>query len=294
MRPKNLAGFIAIAILLVGLTAYIAPSTVPSISRVDAVSSTIALVGNYPNWNSSNPQITVTKGDTLTVSLSRIDGHSHQFLVDFDKDGVGDTADCGTVDQCSGIFSTTPPPLGPFTVSSNPDTYTYYCTIHYPYMQGNFVVLSPTSSADFAINSNPASLTVSQGSSGTTSVTASSLNGFSGIVDLTVTVSPSGPQSSVNPSSVTLSAGGSASSTLTVSTSPSGYYSTPLAQGSYSVNITASSGTVHHSTTVSLTIGSTSTTPPGASNLPLLQIAGGIVAIIVVIGAVVFLRRRKH
>ncbi len=272
----------------------LAPSIFPSVALVNASTSSMSLVANYPNWNNSNPQITVTKGDSLTVSLSRIDSYSHQFLVDFDNDGFSDTADCGTVDQCSGLFTTAPPPVGPFTVSANPAAYTYYCTVHYNVMKGTFVVQSPTATPDFNINSNPTSLTVSQGSSGTTSLTLNSLNGFSGTVDLTVAVSTSGPQTSVNPTSVTLSAGGTASSTLAVSTSSSGYYSTPVAQGSYVVNITGASGSLHHSTPVSLTVGSSSSAPPSAPSLPLLPIVGGVIAVIVVIGAAVFLSRRRH
>ena len=293
MRLKNLLGLMVSLVLIVGTAMYLSPSTLPSILPVNASSLTISLVATYPSWNNSNPTITVTKGDTITVSLSRVDAYMHQFLVDFDNDGAGDTGDCGTTDQCSGLFTTPPPPVGPFIVSSNPATYTYYCTVHYTYMKGNFVVQSQPSNPDFTINSNPTSLTISQSGSGTTSVTLNSLNGFSGIVNLTASVSPSGPQPSVNPTSVSVSAGGSASSTLTVST-PSGYYSTPVAQGNYAVNVTASSGSLHHSTPVSLTVGSTNPAPPGAPSLPLLPIAGGIISVIVVIGAAVFLNRRKH
>jgi hypothetical protein len=161
-------------------------------------------------------------------------------------------------------------------------------------MKGNFVVLNPTSGADFSVSSNPSSLTIPQSSSGTTSITLSSLNGFSGTVSLTVTVSPSGPQPTINPASVSLSAGGSVSSTLTISTSL-GYYSTPVAQGNYAVNMTATSGSLHHSTPVSLTVGTTTSSPPAsAPSLPLLPIAGGIIAVVAVIGIALFLRTRKR
>src|SRR5256885_1257253 len=55
---------------------------------------------------------------------------------------------------------------------------------------------------------------------------------------------------------------------LTISTSSPSYYSTPVAQGNYAVSVTASSGSLSHSTTVSLVVGSTSTSPPGSSSLP--------------------------
>jgi plastocyanin len=292
MHRKNLAGFVVSLTLLAGITVYFAPSALPSILSVSASSHTISLVANYPNWNNSNPQISVTQGDTVTISLSRTDAYTHQFLIDFDNDGAGDTGDCGTTDQCSGLFTTAPPPVGPFTVNSSPATYTYYCTVHSLYMKGNFVVQSATATPDFGINSNPTSLTISQGSSGTTVVTLNSLNGFAGTVTLSSTVSPSGPQASLNPASISLTTGGSASSTLTLSTSSSGYYSTPVAQGSYTVNVAASSGSQSHSTTVILTVGSTSS-PTGNSSLPVVPIIGGIIGAIVVVGVAVFLLRRK-
>ncbi len=403
MRLTNVSGILACGLLILGLVIYFSPSTLPSVAPVRASTRTISLIGNYPNWNISNtnPTITVTKGDTITIDLSSVDT-THLLLIDFDNDYTGGT-DCTTVaDKCSNTFtSSTPTQLGPFTVTSNAGTYKYYCTIHYPAMQGLFVVQNPPtpdfgvapnpsslsipqgsngnstitvssinnfagaitlsaspspmgpvtsfspnpvmvssgtpatskltisipaststgsysitvtgtngsasgthstnisvsvvspSSPTFSINSSPTSLTVAQGSSGTTSITLTSLNSFSGTVNLMVAVSPSSPQVSLNPSSVTLMSSGSASSTLTVSTATSGRYSTPVALGNYVVNVTASSGSVSHSTTVSLTVGSTSAPPTGNSSLPLLPIIGGIIGAIAVVGIALFLIRRK-
>jgi hypothetical protein len=110
---------------------------------------------------------------------------------------------------------------------------------------------------------------------------------------LSATILPSGPQYSFNPMTISLPVGGSASSTMTLSTSPAGYYSTPVAQGNYAVNVTASSGPLSHSTTVSLTVGSTSSPPAGNSILPVLPIIGGIMGVIVVVGVALFLIKRK-
>ena len=296
MRSMNVAGILACAVMIFGLTIYVSPLTLPSIAPVRASTRAISLAANYPNWNTTNPTITVTKGDTITINLSSGDGSTHQLLIDFDGEYMGGP-DCTTAaDQCSSNFSpSTPTQMPPFTITSNAGTYKYYCTIHYPYMQGLLVVENP-SSPTFTINSSPTSLTVAQDSSGTISITLTSVNSFSGTITLSAAVSPSGPQTSLNPSSVTLTSGGSASSTLTVSTaaSTSGYYSTPVSQGSYAINVTASSGSLIHSIPVSLTVGSTSSTPPGSSNLPLLPIAGGVIALAAVIGIAIFLRRRKH
>lgn len=298
MHRKSLVGPIVCTILLIGLTLYLAPSIFPSIMPVKASSRTISLVGttsgSYYYWNSSNPTITVTQGDALTIDVSSSNNVPHQLLIDLDKDGYTDTADCGTVDICSSMV---PPStsVGPFTVNSSPGTYTYYCTVHPTTMLGSFVIQSQTSSMpDFTISPSATSLTTIQGSSATSTLTLTSVSGFSGSVSLAAAVSPSGPQLSLSPTSVSLSVGGSASSTLTVSTSSSGYYSTPVALGNYTMNVTASSGSLSHSTTVTLSVSSTSSPPnPGNSSLPVLPIIGGIIGAIVVVGVAVFLIRRK-
>jgi len=195
------------------------------------------------------------------------------------------------VDQCSSLFMST---ASLSFVANTAGSFYYYCTLHPTYMVGQFV--AQNTGPDFGLTSNPSSTSTLQGSNANSTITVSSINNFAGTITLSAAVSPSGPQASLNPSSITLTSGGSASSTLTVSTtaSTSGYYSTPVAQGSYAINVTASSGPLSHSTTLSLTVGPTSSAPPGSSSLPLLPIAGGVIALVAVIGTVLFLRRRKH
>jgi plastocyanin len=283
-------------ILLIGITIYLAPSIIPSARPVHASSKTISLVGNTsPSyyWNSSNPTITVTQGDTLTIAVSSANAVQHKLLIDLDNDTYTDTTDCGTLDMCSGVV---PPsnPVGPFTVSSNPGTYKYYCIFHPGSMVGNFVIQSQTpSTPEFSVTPSTSSLTVVQGASSTATITLTSLNGFSGSISLSAATLPSGPQLSLSPSSVSLSSGGSASSTLTVSTSPSGYYASPVSPGSYTLNVTASSGSLSHSATLTLSVTSSGSAPSGNSSLPVLPIVGGIIGAIAVVGVAVLLFRRK-
>ncbi len=98
---------------------------------------------------------------------------------------------------------------------------------------------------DFSISSSPASLSFQAGSSSTSTITLTSLNNFIGTVNLTASVSPSGPSASLNPTSVTLSTGGSASSLLTVSSSTA---------GSYTVAVTGTSGSLSHSTAILVSV----------------------------------------
>jgi hypothetical protein len=100
--------------------------------------------------------------------------------------------------------------------------------------------------ASYGETSSATSLTVQAGSSSTATITLASLFNFAGTVGLTTTVSPSGPASSLNPTSLTLTSGGYSTSTLTVSAGSS------TALGFYTVTVNATSGTRTH--TISLSV----------------------------------------
>jgi subtilase family serine protease len=89
-----------------------------------------------------------------------------------------------------------------------------------PAGQGLITALAPTQTgANFAIVASPATLSVVQGSQGTSTITVQAENGFTGAVNLRATVLglPTGVTASLSQASVT----GAASSTLTVSTTGS-------------------------------------------------------------------------
>lgn len=117
--------------------------------------------------------------------------------------------------------------------------------------------LTPTPTPDFAISSNPSSLTVNAGGSASNStITISSINGFSGTVDLVVS-SPSALTVTLSTSSVSVSSTSPGSATLTISAASS-------AGGTYSVTVDGTSGTLAHSTTVTVTV---PTVPSAPQNL---------------------------
>ena len=93
----------------------------------------------------------------------------------------------------------------------------------------------------FTVSSSPSSLTLHTGSSNTSKIILASINNFSGAVSLTTSVSSSGLTASLNVTSISLVPGRNASSTLTVSSANS---------GTYSVNVTGTSGSNTHTTTI--------------------------------------------
>ena len=98
--------------------------------------------------------------------------------------------------------------------------------------------------ADFALSASPAGVTATAGNGGTSQVSSAISNGFNGTISLAASNVPAGVTVSFNPASIA----GSGSSTVTFSTTAQ---TTP---GTYSVTITGTSGSLVHSTTVSLTV----------------------------------------
>ncbi len=105
---------------------------------------------------------------------------------------------------------------------------------------------------DFSISANPTSSSISQGSSTTYALNISSINGYSGTVSLAQTGCPPSSTCSYNLGSVLVQSGSSNVSVLNVSTSAS----TPV--NTYTINNTATSGSVSHYVLVNTTV----TSPP--------------------------------
>src|SRR2546422_1079221 len=196
---------------------------------------------------------TPTSGDTTTVfsfTAQATDDHDQPSSIpvrwDWDGDGTWDTS-WSTTKTATHTFASP----GVYTVVVQAqDSGGLTGTMSHP------VTVSappppPPPPGDFSIGSSPASLTIVLGSSATSMIQLTSLNGLSGTARLTPSISSSDliliwPTCSVSPGSVTLAADGTATSTLTVSTS---LLTTP---GPYTVTVTATVGSITHS--VSLTV----------------------------------------
>jgi subtilase family serine protease len=107
--------------------------------------------------------------------------------------------------------------------------------------------LAPTSTSPaFSITASPASVSVVQGSSGTSTITTTVSGGFDSAIALTASGQPTGVTLTL--SSSTIAAPGSGSSTLTLAVA-----STTVA-GTYTITVSGTGGGITHTATVALTV----------------------------------------
>jgi kumamolisin len=117
--------------------------------------------------------------------------------------------------------------------------------------------LAPTStSPNVTLSASPGSVSVVQGSHGTSTITSSISGGFDSAVSLSASGQPSGVTVSFNPTSI--AAPGSGTSTMTIAVAST------TATGTYTITVTGSGGGFTPTTTVSLTV-----TAPAAGNFSL-------------------------
>ena len=121
-------------------------------------------------------------------------------------------------------------------------------------LQSNNLIpyLEPVVAPDFAISSNPSSLSINAGSSASSTITVSSINSFSGSVNLAVSA-PAALTTTLSSSSVPVSST-AGSAILTISAASN-------AGGTYSVTVTGTNNTLTHSTTITVSVPTVPTAP---------------------------------
>ena len=110
------------------------------------------------------------------------------------------------------------------------------------------LTVNPSSTPNFTISAAPSSVTVVQGSNGTSTITITSQNSFNSATTLTASGLPSGVTAGFNPNPVTPPANSSVNSTLTLTVSGT------ATTGTSTVTITGTSGSLVHSTNITLTV----------------------------------------
>jgi len=195
--------------------------------------------------NPSSGSVVQGSGTTSTVTVSLVSGTTQavSLSTSISPTATGLTA---TVNPTSG----NPTYTSTLTISTaaNTPTGTYSITV-----TGTSGTLSHNAiytltvtgpvTGDFSISASPSSLTIHRTGSGSTTITITALNGFTGTVSLSTGALPAGVTAAFNPTTVT----GSGTSTLT-------FTSSGASRGTFTITVTGTSGSLTHSTTITLTI----------------------------------------
>ena len=126
---------------------------------------------------------------------------------------------------------------------------TYTIQLEFSNAANNCVLPPPPTGPNFSLSASPSSVSVTQGNSGSSTITVTPSGGFTGSVTLSASGLPSGVTASfgTNPTTSTSSVTFAASATA--------------ATGTSTVTITGTSGSLTHTTTVSLTVNPVGGTP---------------------------------
>ncbi len=205
------------------------PAPVPDFSISASPSSQTIVAGNSTNYAVSSSTV---NGYTGTLSLSAspaISGVTYSFSPNPISAGGGSTL---TVSSTAGAATGTTT----LTITATDGTLTHTTNVS--------LTINPAPVPDFSIAVSPSSQSVTVGNSVNYNVTSTALNGYSGNLSLSATPAISGVSFSFSPNPI---AAGSAS-TLTVTTTAG------ASTGNFTLTISATDGTLTHTTTAGLTI----------------------------------------
>jgi subtilase family serine protease len=118
-----------------------------------------------------------------------------------------------------------------------------------PNGSGLINALTGSAAPGFSLSASPTSVSVVQGSSGTSTITSSVTGGFDSAIALSASGEPTGVTVGFSPTSIT--GAGTSTMTLTVAST--------TATGAYTITVSGTSGSTTETTTVSLTVTSTPT-----------------------------------
>src|SRR5271157_2300518 len=107
-------------------------------------------------------------------------------------------------------------------------------------------VAQVSSTPSFTLSASPASVSITQGNQGTSTITTTISGGFDSAISLSTSGVPSGATVSFNPSTIPAPGAGNSTMTITVGSS------TPV--GTYPITVTGTGGGIQQNTTVTLTV----------------------------------------
>jgi endoglucanase len=193
----------------------------------------------------ANPtSLTIIAGSSGTATMTVTPLNGFNGAVTFSASGLpsGVTTSFTGSTATFNVAATAPASSGTVTITGTSGTLKHTAAIQ---LTVNIVVQSPP--PDFSISATPATASVTQGASGTSTISVTSTGGFTGSVTLSATGLPSGVTATFSPTSTT------ASSTVTFAAAAS------AATGTTTVTITGASGTLSHTATVQLAVNAQTT-----------------------------------
>jgi hypothetical protein len=225
-------------------TITITGSTSPGLTHTTTVNLTVSAVAQ-PNYSlSASPSnVTITQGNsgTSTITVNP-------------QNGFNGSVSLSASGQPSGVTATLNPISTPgtstltLTASSGATTGTFTVTISGSTSQGltHTTTVSLTVNAagqpNYSLTVSPSSVTITRGTSGTSTITIHPTNGFTGSVTFSASNLPGGVSASFSPNPAT------ANSTLTLTVSSS------ATTGTFSVRVRGRLGGLSHSVRISLTV----------------------------------------
>ena len=201
----------------------------------------------------SPSSLTITQGGaggTSTITVTDVNGFS----------GSVTLAASGLPSGVTAVFGTNPTTgTSVLTLTASATATTGTATVTITGTSGSLVAtttlalrVNAATTPNFTIGASPASLTVKQGSNGTSTITITSQNSFSSATTLSATGLPTGVTAAFSTNPVTPPANGTATSVLTLTASATATI------GTATVTVTGTSGSLNHSTTIALTVSSSS------------------------------------
>jgi hypothetical protein len=213
----------------------VTPASSPNFSISASPSSQTVTAGSATSYTAT---VTASGGFSSNVNLS-VSGLPSGASGSFTPNPI--TGGSGTSTMSVTTSANTPAGSYPLTITGTSGSLTHSTTVT--------LVVNAASSPNFSLSASPSSQTVTAGNGTSYTATVTPSGGFTGNVSLSASGLPAGASASFSPNPVT---GGSGTSTMSVSTSAS----TPA--GSYTLTITGTSGSLTHSTTVTLVVNASS------------------------------------
>jgi hypothetical protein len=233
-----------------GCNTAICPSAVAAAPPLPRVNETTLLVGDIKAIDSTTVQITPTQNPANIWVAGTTSAIGDPWVASIQVWGAPYTGSPTSTSPMTGVIPiSNPDALSAILVTGLTPNTQYIFQLNVTDADGSSafsptaIISTSTAGNDFSISANPSSLTVTQGTSGTSAINTAVTSGNTESVSLSISGVPSGASASLSPNPI--ASGGS--STLTIN----GGTATP---NTYTLTVTGTGGSATHSTTVTLTV----------------------------------------